>query len=311
MDNVSSDELLSMAWQRWGILPKQTTRGEWHSGCPFCGEGRDRFVVFDDGGFWCRVCGVKGWLDDDKKTWHPDPAKLAAAKARELELETMRQVDIAKRISQLQTDVEREAYQLGRDDERRWIAEQYFKSEGISQHAIDFYGLGYIPDHPVKVSDAITMRLPAYTIPIRDPKTWNVINQQYRLVDPPAGIGKYRQEYNLPAASFYADDRVTGDAVVVEGAKKSIVVYEFGDAKVQVIGLPGCSPAQRLVDDLKCFDRVWVWLDPGAERQAARIAKQMKRARVITCAWKPDDAITKGKLTRDELHSFFDVARFN
>lgn len=303
---VCTEYVISTASRRWGVSPKRTGN-EWHSACPQCG-GRDRFIIFPNGGFFCRVCGCKGWLDDDSKNFKPDPTLLAKWQEDTAARDAERQKEIAERLTQLQTQAERNAYLLGRDDERRHIAKHYFNGEGISDWAIKHYQLGYVPDLTVKVGDLVYY-LPAYTIPIKDPKTQDVINMQYRLADPPAGIGKYRQATGLPAASFYADDRTTGDVIVCEGAKKAIVIYEFTEANIQLVGLPGCMPGQKLIDQLKEFDRVWVWLDPGAERAAQRIADQLDHARIIRTSQKPDDAIRLGNLTVDELRRLCDEAR--
>ena len=41
---------------------------EFHGKCPFCGGGKDRFVIFTNHPFphwnwFCRKCGRKGWAD--------------------------------------------------------------------------------------------------------------------------------------------------------------------------------------------------------------------------------------------------------
>lgn len=56
-------ELLDLA-QELGLNLKKTSNskgGEYHSSCPNCGEGVDRFVIWSEiNRYWCRRCDVKG-----------------------------------------------------------------------------------------------------------------------------------------------------------------------------------------------------------------------------------------------------------
>ncbi len=303
MENVTDSLVQQMAWQRWGMNLKKTAHAEWHGGCPSCG-GTKRFWIGNKGHFQCRECELSGWLDDNLQI-EKDPAKIAAWKAEQDRLEGARQLDIARRLTELRTYAEQSAYRLGRDDEADFLAKQYFNSEGISDRLIEKYELGYTREHLVKTDEGI-LHLPAYTIPIYHPITRELVNYQYRLADPPPGVGKYKQSYGVPAASFFADpmpDGIQGDAVICEGAKKAIVTHDHLDGAVQVVGLPGCAPSKLLLEQLKSFTRVWLALDPGCDSQARRIKSLLPQVKILSLPAKIDDLFRSG-MTREQFREF-------
>lgn len=55
--------LLELA-QDFGLDPKKTSNtkgGEYHTACPSCGEGNDRFIIWPQlDRYWCRRCDAKG-----------------------------------------------------------------------------------------------------------------------------------------------------------------------------------------------------------------------------------------------------------
>lgn len=291
MNKVSDGQVREVAWSRWGIDLKRMGQ-EWHGACPQCG-GKDRFWINSAGHYQCRQCTFTGWLDDGKSL---DPIELAKWLEEKKSQEARRLIDIQNRLRELRAS-EHSAYLRGRDDEASWIAKEYFNAQGINDYLIERYQLGYVPDHPVDVGDRID-RLPAYTIPIRHPMTGELVNYQFRLKDPvPSGVGKYRQISGLPASAFYArpmPDGIKGDAVVVEGAKKSIVTYDRLGGKIQVVGLPGATPSRQLLEQLKPFSRIWLVLDPGCEEQADRIKFHLPQTSIVVAPGKIDDLFLGG-----------------
>ena len=303
MENVTDDYVESTAFRRWGLNPKKVGK-EWHSPCPFCREGRDRFIIFGNGATYCRVCGSKGWLDDDHRDWKPDPLKVQLVSERTEKLERERQ----ERLAAWQRAY-RDGYVQGWHDAMQEQHRAYWRSEGIPDWAIDGYKLGFCSGKEIAVEHAEVV-LPAYTIPIYNPTTHAIVNIQYRLLEPPPGVGKYRQEYGLPAASFYAADKVEGDAIVVEGAKKAIVLFQTLERTMQVVGLPSNSPSEHLIRELETFTRLYLILDPHSHSQVDRIVRLLHpRVRVVTMATKPDDAIVHYGLDKEGLVAFLKMAR--
>jgi hypothetical protein len=297
MENVSPEQILSIAYTRWGLSPRRFGK-EYHAPCFKCG-GRDRLIIFSDGGYYCRQCQVKGWLDDDKKH-EVDPLAVimnAERIARERAIQEKRNADWEAGY--------RAGYWRGWHDGMNQANRWWWNSQGISNHLIDRFGLGYNPRKTIETPQG-EMTLPAYTIPIRDPETDNVINIQYRLADSPAGIGKYRQESGITAAAFYAEPNcIAGDdAIVLEGAKKAIVVWDRLDAAIQVVGLPGCTPGEIVLEKLKVFKRIWLALDPGTEHAAKRIKKILPQARVMRLPDKPDDIWLRHGMTIDLFREY-------
>jgi hypothetical protein len=304
---VNDGYVIETLWRRWGLSPKKIGK-EFHSGCPVCG-GTKRAWVSAQGYFKCRECDFGEFLDSDK-VFELDPAKVAEANRLAQERAIRREQNIAQRLQELRTHDPQVAYVQGRDDEAEFLAKEYFNSQGIDDRMIQKYHLGYTADHVVK-TDTGLLHLPAYTIPIRHPVTDELVNYQYRLVDPPDGIGKYQQQYGLPSAAFYAEpmpDGISGDAIVCEGSKKAMVVYDHIEARTQVVGLPGCSPAKHILDQIKSFERVWLMLDPNCEKQEQRFKDYVPQTKVVHLPGKPDDLLLGG-MSLCELREYLRLAR--
>lgn len=277
---------------------KRMTKDEWHGPCPTCG-GTDRFIVWRDrGNYWCRQCGLKGFLDGNAE--QPSADEIAALEQRIREREErdrLLQTEAGRRLAE-------EQYWRGFHDCMDQQHRQYWLDEGIPDWAVDYFDLGFCPAKRIQY-DGQTYTYPAYTIPIVEPVSGRPLNVQYRLVDAPAEIGKYRQEANLPAAPFFFDrDHNAGDvALVVEGSKKAIVVgCTLDDHTLQFVGIPSNNPSEAIIETVSKYETVFVALDPGAEKQARRIAGLIgSRARVVTLPAKPDDLIVKYGASGDDL----------
>jgi hypothetical protein len=304
MELVSDQNVQATAFRRWGVNPRRTG-SEWHSACPFCGEGHDRFTIFKNGGFFCRVCGSKGWLNNDQTNWKPDPITIQQAKECTEQLERERQDRIAT-WQRGYRDGQVRSWHDAMSPEHR----EYWRSQGIPDWAIDDYQLGFCSAKKIMTEHG-EITLPVYTIPVYQPTTHAIVNVQYRLLNPPPGIGKYRQEYGLPSASFYAAEKVDGEAIIVEGAKKAIVVFDTLERKVQVVGLPSNCPSVRLLRELESYRRLYLILDPHSHKQVERIARLLhSRVGVVTMPAKPDDAIVRHGLDKDGLHAYLKMARW-
>lgn len=295
----------TIAWERW-FLKLTRTGNEFHSGCPFCPDrGTDRFIIWmEHGNYYCRHCGAKGWLLENKKDFKLDPA---LRKTEEQKLAAMEQRRI-QHLAEWQS-IYNEGYVAGYHAAMTEAQRNYWRSEGIPDEVQDVYGLGYTPKKKIKTEQG-DLLLPAYTIPIHHPATQALVNIQYRLVNPPEGIGKYRQEHDIPAASFYADSRLEGEALVVEGAKKAIVMYITLECSMPVIGLPSNCPSPLLLEDLRVFENLYLCLDPNSDKQIERIGKVLGKAiRVVSLGVKPDDAVVKFGLTQAVLRKYLKMSR--
>ena len=287
---VTDDFVCVTMQRRWGLTAKRTGK-EWHSGCMVCG-GRDRMITFSNGGFFCRKCNAKGFLDDDKKNFKPDP--ILMQKWRD-EIQSEKDAQAAKDSEWCKGF--KAGYLQGWHDGMNAANRIWWNEQGISNHLVDKYNLGFLPAKRIQTEHG-EIEIPAYTIPVVDLLTGDPLNIQYRLVDAPEGVAKYRQEFGISAREFYAET-CTGElepdaAIVLEGAKKAIVTYDHLDGAIQVVGLPGCSPSDAIVERLKHYSRIWIALDPGAERAAQRLKEKLPQARVMNLPGKPDDLMIAG-----------------
>ena len=305
---ISEESARQIILKRWGLDPKRMG-DELHSACPRCMTGVDRFMIYlEDGGYFCRQCGLKGWLDDDQRRFHPDPDMLWNQEQHE---------EQERRHRKELVEVWRRGYAAG-----LWqgyyhaLLENpqslsWWKHKGVSEWAIQTYKLGYCVARRVGTDKGV-VTVPAYTIPIRRPSDGEIVNVHYRLDVPPEmekDIGKYRgetlpgDEY-LPAAAFYSNRKVNGPALVVEGAIKAMVLYERLERKVQVVGLPSCLPSHFLIEELKSYDPVWIALDPGFTKQAERIAGFLGRGSIVELPYKPDDAFVLHDMTVEQFRDY-------
>ena len=293
------------AYQEWAITLVEYGR-ELHGPCPFCGTGKDRFIVWPEGNYFCRVCEASGRV----------PGTGSGPVGRD----TLRKVIMAKRAKQ---QVRLSEWQKGfaagyikgyHDAMADMALRAYWLEEGITEESIDRYQLGYTPRRTFEGEGGRTFSSAAYTLPHVDPVSLALVNCQYRIMDLPEGAGgKYRQEPGLPPASFYTLPKVTsGAAVVVEGGKKAIVLSQLVKRKLQTIGLPGATPSEELYLELEEFDVLWLVLDPGPGRgKAEERAKDFlgDRVRIVSIPVKPDDAVTQYGYTASDLRLLLSLAR--
>lgn len=295
-----------------GLDPNAFVRSDsksWRGSCPRCG-GRRRLLVFTDHPFpkWratCDGCGLKAWADQLNaalKQPVDDATRREWAERNEREARE-RDERRRKRLAEFSTsEIWNEFHRRMQEANRAW-----WRSQGIPDSAQDFYRLGFVPDKNfMDASTSEWFRRDAYTVPIFE-TGWSPVNVQYRIVDPPPSVGKYRQEHGIPAAAFrsWPDLPVeeSAEVFVVEGAKKAIVLCVHTDA--QVIGLPGALSWAGMDARLQNAERVWVMLDPdtwskptaaGTDWQppAVKLAKAIgPQARAVELPHKPDDMLTR------------------
>mgnify|MGYP001102844405 CR=1 FL=1 len=140
-EHLPIEQRIAEAERRWpGLVFKRKTPDEASAdACPFCSMvDDDGFLVFADAGYWCRQCGAKGWLNENKAE-PMSREELVELRLRRLERQ---QEEHERRLNKL------EHLQKTRPDLRyyRNLTEQaleYWFSEGIYQDAIDHFHLGF------------------------------------------------------------------------------------------------------------------------------------------------------------------------
>lgn len=273
----------------------------WRGPCPKCGGSR-RFVIFTDHEypFWngfCDECGykIKAWelirapIDtDSRRQWVREATK------KELEQAERRRAKLAEFTNA----------ELWTELHERMTLENYswWDAQGIPKDWADFWQLGFIQEKLFE-HNGESFKRPAYTIP-KFGLNWNPTNIDYRIIDPPPGVGKYRPAFGLAAAAFYSrpdHKELLDEIIIVEGSKKAMVVHVWGgDGAGQVIGIPGCMSWAGVDKLVKDCGRVYVILDPDARAAAHKLAQAIgKAARLVTLPVKPDDALVSGMTRKD------------
>jgi len=274
-----------IAEQQWHIPLKHSSGEEYVGPCPFCHQATDDgfHVWAERGNYWCRKCGVKGWVSEDDREFTEQ--ELTDLRLRALE---RRQEEQEKRLSALE-EMHRckdhlEYHNLLGQDE---IA--YWNGQGIYDAAIKKYLLGICYQCPLD----FPKHRPSYTIPvINGGKLQNI---RHRIIGADNG-DKYRpHRAGLGATLFNADNLYNGEDTVLllEGEKKAICLSQYGYNTVAIMGKSGFPPhwAKRF----EPFKRVLVCLDPDALDQAHRLASLFNgRGYVVTLPEKPDDFFVKG-----------------
>ena len=291
------------AQQRWGVVLKRKTNTEAAGPCPFCGlADEDGFLVFCDGGYWCRQCDAKGWINENDPNAEP-PTKEQREEWRIRRLE-QKQRELEQRLRYLEEMHHCEDH-LAYHNNLTPTAREYWWREGIYDDAIERYLLGYCTQCPTYSQSA------SYTIPVFD-RQHQLVNIRHRLVSPNGG--KYRPHRAGLGNHLYNSALLNERReriLVVEGEKKSIVVTEAGFPAVGI-----CGKRAFKSEWLRWFDtarEVVIALDPDARDSAWRLgeifAKHGHRARVACMPAKPDDMIVKHGASSTNIEGFLRVAR--
>ena len=283
----------------WNIELKRATRDEYVGPCPFCNDGKDRFHVWQESGnYWCRVCEEKGFLDNLDKSQRPTGNDLTERRLRRLEYkqkELERRMTVIERMSRCKDYVR--YHNLLTDQHIAW-----WDSQGINQDSILEYHLGFCPRCPTD-SDG----RPSYTIPIINAS--KLLNIRHRLVQAPDG-DKYRPHMAGLGTQLFNADFLHGanSTVVVEGAKKSIVLGQHGIPNVAVMGKR--SFRREWLEWFADLEIVYIALDPDAIESGRRLAAMFDgRGRTVNLPVKPDDFFFKYGGTVSDFASYLALAR--
>jgi hypothetical protein len=296
--NLSTiEEAITTAAQRWpGYEFKPKTNDEACGPCPICKKAdRDGFLIFLSGYYWCRPGGCQGWLDEnDNQKLTPEEIRFRRLEAEQHRLKRQ-QDEQAKRLSALERMHQCQDHityhqQMDCDDL------DYWHSQGITDESIRRYLLGVCYRCPTDREHR-----PSYTIPIVN--HGKLCNIRHRLIG--VDTDKYRPHMrDLGNTLFNADNLYTdADTVtIVEGAKKSIVLSQYGLNTVGIMGMQGFPPAWAA--RFEPFREVLIALDPDAQDKAHEMAGYFQgRGRVVSLPVKPDDFfISSG--TIEEFRAF-------
>lgn len=284
--------------------------GEWSAACPVCGgagsrhDASDRFRLFaadatGNARVWCRQCGHFEWADADSNQ-RPSEQEIEQYKKMRIKLAQRERERTEQKIKELQQS----AYWQGWHDAMTDTQREYWRRAGIPDSLQDWFKLGFVEDRTFSANGE-PFHSPAMTIPHFD-VGWKAVNVQYRIVNPPAGIGKYRYTAGLPAPLFLTepDKEIGGRTLLVEGAKKAIVTWAHVGSELNVIAVPSKAPGQNLIERLANCEEVYLAMDPDAyvvtrsngkmiAPAINRIAKMLRgRSRIVKLPVKPDDLFT-------------------
>jgi len=175
-------------------------------------------------------------------------------------------------------------------------ARQYWRGRGIPDAYQNYWALGW--DH----------QRDAATIPLFGP-AWEPLNVKLRLMD--ASKGRYRYLLSGQSAPMFLCDPdmlLENHVIAVEGELKAATSYVvLDDPKACIVGLPGLSASQSIVDTLAKADRVTLVLDPGSDVRngngwsaAGKLVSVIGRdkCRLLIPNAKIDDALLAAKLDK-------------
>lgn len=282
---------------------KVKSANEWSSACPVpgCSADEDGFIYWPKKGkFWCRQCKIVGYINTEaENALTADQIADFKYRKRQTELAEINLKQTA--LQQLQRKRNDLAYHknlIGKNIGyvvRRW---------GLTEETINTFKVGYCHACPVSpYSDSITI-----------PYYWHesLINLRHRLSSP-NGQGKYRPEAKgLPTAIFNADIIEQEEwLVLVEGEFKTMVVRQNC---LPVIGIPGKTNfKEKWIDLFSKRQTVYVALDPGAEKDALRIAEMFSKAgvgvRVVYLPSEPDEFFTIDGGSIAQFYQYLDSGR--
>lgn len=271
---------------------QQKTKKEWSSSCPQC-HGQDRFLFWPDkGNFYCRKCGLQGFILEVDKSLLTQEQRDAWKRADDerKRKETEERLSAIERLQKIANKVELYHSQVSQ-------AGDYWYSQGLNDDTICQYQLGYCPICPTDPNS------PSFTIPYFCKA--KLINLRHRLKYP-NGHGKYRPEFaGLGNQLFNLDTLFTteeisfgllnpNELIIVEGEIKAMVLEQVG---YKTIGIPGANSWRGDWGKwLKDYNQVFICLDPGADRQAQKIAESLAsynlQSSICQFPVKPDDFFT-------------------
>lgn len=292
------EEAVSLAERRWPSLTFHITGDEASSACPFEHEGEDRFHVFSDGGFWCRVCAKTGWLDDDQQRHILTPAERNALEIRKLARQVVAHEKRLTALEIMARSTDHLVYHKALDSD----GYRYWESQGITRESVDSYLLGICYNCPTDSEHRVSWTIPIFAKGV-------LVNIRHRLMAADNG-DKYRPHMAGLGTTLFDSSHLDNGlptVILAEGEKKTIVLNERGFNAVGILGKSSFPPswAKRFTQ----FERVFVCLDPDATDRAIKIAALFDgRGYVVRLPEKCDDFLVNGG-TATQLREFIRLAR--
>jgi len=281
---MGSAALAAAAAEALHTVLNQKTESEYAGPCPKCG-GEDRFVVFTDGKprYWCRQCGYRGFLDGILEMTDEDRAAYQAASEEQRAAEAAARVKAEAKMAESKDHLQYYSALLARPEH---IA--YWTGEGITMDSIHRFQLGWCAHCPTDSEGRSS-----YTIPMwREGK---LVNIRHRLETTASGDRYRPHAKHLPRKLLFNHDEAFGAStgIILEGAKKAIVLGQLGYATVAICGKSNYD--ERTLAPIRHWDPAYVMLDPDATDTALDIARMLHgRGYLVKTIVKPDDLIVQG-----------------
>jgi len=283
------------AERRWGITYKRKGR-EAAGSCFACG-GKDRFIVFENGGYWCRQCDCKGWVNENQNGKSLSPEILAEIKRKQAEREEWERARHLAAMERMAVCKDHLKYHRNMPAE----AFDYWLEQGITIKSMSDYTLGYCPSCPTDKE-----KRASYTIPVIN---GNILrNIRHRLIG--SDGDKYRPHMAGLSVQLFNMDLLTSGRriIVVEGAKKAIILTQGGFPAVAVMGQN--TFMREWLPLFSRFREVIVALDPDATESAYRLAALFDgRGKVASFPTKPDDALVLYGAGAVDIEAILEQAR--
>ena len=307
--------------------------------CPFHAEKTPSFYIYEDH-WWCYgSCGKGGDVIDLVQHLFRmnflDACKFLGAEISSPEVvDQLRQERKAKieAEEQAQAALREEYFTKGQwktyHDQLDAPSRTQWRTWGIPDSWQDNWMLGYTPSRGYQVGEEIK-HCSAHTMPMwtfKNGRPPHVLTTQYRLHDQVPGAGRFRFEKGLGTAPFICrSDWKVGETeqpvgarrevLVVEGPRKAATTYLLGtNLLLQVVGIPSKNDTGGILEALKAYDWVYVWLDPDVRVRPVNASDKweppdirlcrtvgIEKSSYIRCPIKIDDALLAGHLDQRSL----------
>jgi len=307
MELASIEEAVALAQRRWpGLELRIKNHHEANGPCPICHKAEtDGFVLFEDGGYFCRPGDHTGWLDEEDSRLSAEERRLLwveaeARRARREREQMQRQLTTLEQMASCTDHVQ--YHKLLDDSDRQW-----WHAQGIYDKSIDEYMLGVCYNCPTAHRQA------SYTIPVFDSTWTKLLNIRHRLINTTNG-DRYRPHMaGLPGKLLFNArwTRQYDELLLVEGEKKSIVCSSQVMPAVGILGAGGFD--MRWLPHFDKVRRLYVALDPDVHHKALVLGREIASkskmdVRVCSFPLKPDDFFLRGG-TPSEFHDFMKWAK--
>lgn len=298
-------EVIAIAEAKWGYTFHRHGN-EATGACPVvCKGGDDRFILFADGGYYCRQCGSTGRVTET------DSFELTKQEILERRVAVLEQGqrEIKKRLTALEEMATKtasvELYHAALNEKAlHW----WHEVQGVDYNSIAKYKLGYCDSCPTAPGSS------SFTIPYYD-TGGNLINIRHRLEKPKSG--KYRPHMAGLGIALYQEAVLPARKVLLlEGEVKTIILTQMlqetkGLGILGIMGKKGFKP--EWMSKFADTEEIVIALDPDATDAAVELGETLKdyggNLKIASFPTKPDDMIVAFGATKDDIQAYIDLAR--